>query len=258
MFAWRKCRPLLWPRADYNWLQCLPVTLATLSPGESTCHIRGLRPKGISSVLDSWPSPSCAPLPALLPSQALLPFMNPSLHLFHFLAPRPTTCTPPKCWALLKDAWAPLPLLSGVSQPGIPLETEPGKPPVLRKPWPLPWRPSCQAQACGRCVCRCLALEIYNLWQEGGAAFGSISSVLKQRTVASASRGADECRRSNRPCSHFSPWLPATPFLPAASLVGTCLPLPGPTFLLAPSPCGRYVTYSFYLPSLSRSHPVYC
>lgn len=140
-------------------------------------------------------------------------------------------------------------------QPGIPLETEPGKPPILRKPWPLPWRPSCQAQACGRCVCRCLALEIYNLWQEGGAAFGSISSVLKQRTVARASRGADKCRRSKRPHSHFSPWLPATPFLPASPLVDTCLPLAGPTLLLASSPRGRYVTYSFYLPSLLQVSP---
>ena len=80
--------------------------------------------------------------------------------------------------------------------------------------------------AAGVCVCQCLALEIYNLWQQGGAAFGSSSSVLKQRPVARAPRRTNKHGGSNRPRSHLSPH--CQPLFSPSLCLGTCLHLAGP------------------------------
>lgn len=134
------------------------MTLATLAPGASPCHIRGLRPKGAFLVPDPWSPPSCAPIPCLAPQPGLAPLCEPVPPSVPFAGPSPHN---KPLNPHLADA-GPCSGMHGllsfsllvIHQLGIPLETEPGKPPVLGKCWPLPWQPSCQVQACGRCVCR--------------------------------------------------------------------------------------------------------
>lgn len=152
------------------------------------------------------PHPPAHPFFALLPSQPPLLCINPPSIWPRgpSVAPLPTTPFL-KCSALLRDARVPsLPPFWRLTSQEFLWKQSLEILLSLGSPSPYPAQlPSPGLQQV--CVCQCLAQEIYNLWQEGGTAFGSISSVLKQRFVARALGGGEKQRKPRSP----PPSLPA-------------------------------------------------
>lgn len=160
------------------------------------------------------------PFFALLPSQPPLLCINPPSIWPRgpSVAPLPTTPFL-KCSALLRDARVPsLPPFWRLTSQEFLWKQSLEILLSLGSPSPYPAQlPSPGLQQV--CVCQCLAQEIYNLWQEGGTAFGSISSVLKQRFVARALGGggeAEEAAFTSPFTASRPPFLPALPSAPVS------------------------------------------